>query len=280
MNKRTFLKNAASISLGIGIMPNLLATDKSITRKIGLQLYTVRDLMAADPRGTLAQIAQIGYTEIETSGYSQGKLYGMDPVEFNKIITDLGMRIISGHISIDQFENDWDRILHMANTLDQQYMVLPYLLPDQRTGLDVYHRMISLLNKRGEEARKSGKVVAYHNHDFEFDKIDNITPLELLLNETDPELVQFELDLYWVTRSGNAPLDLFKKFSKRFTLWHVKDMNDQRDFTEVGNGTIDFSLIFDNFKLSGMKHFFIEQDQSVNPIESIRTSFKNVQSYI
>ena len=276
MNKRSFLKTTITASFGLGTISLLNGCQIAMTPNIGLQLYTIRDEMWFSPRKTLEYVAEVGYKEIETAGYSGGKIYGMEPSDFNLIVTDLGMKIVSGHISYEDLKFDWGRVLEMLQEIDHKYVVLPYLAENER-NIKVYHEVIALLNEKGAELSKSGKVMAYHNHAFEFDKIDDIMPMELLLKETDTDLVDFELDLYWTSKAGVSALDLFKRHKNRFSLWHVKDMSLKGDFTEVGNGVIDFQKIFDQAQLAGMQHFFIEQDQSIDPKKSIKTSFKNVE---
>jgi len=275
MNKRSFLKTTITASIGLGTIPLMNRCQIAVRPNVGLQLYTIRDEMWLSPRKTLEYVAEIGYKELETAGYSEGKIYGMEPSDFNRLVTDLGMKIVSGHISYEDLKFDWGRVLEMLQETDHKYVVLPYLKENER-NLNIYYDVIELLNEKGTELSKLDRVMAYHNHAFEFDKIDDIMPMELLLRETDIDLVDFELDLYWISKAGVSALDLFKRYENRFSLWHVKDMSLKGDFTEVGNGVIDFKKIFDQAQLAGMQHFFIEQDQSIDPKKSIKTSFENV----
>ena len=279
MDKRSFLKNTITAAMGIGALPLLNRCVFQAKPSTGLQLYTLRDLMSVNPRKTLEYVAKVGYKELETAGYSEGKMYGLDPSEFHAIVTDLGMTMVSGHISFKDLKSDWGRVLQMLEDTGQKYVVLPHLEENER-NLEVYHEVIELLNEKGAELRQLDKVMAYHNHAFEFDSIGGVVPMELLLKETDAEVVDFELDLYWTVKAGASALNLFKRYKNRFSLWHVKDMNLAGDFTEVGNGVIDFQEIFDQSQVAGMQHFFIEQDQSVDPEKSIATSFKNLQGLL
>ena len=276
MDKRSFLKTTITASIGLGTIPLMNSCQIVMKSNIGLQLYTLRDEMEINPRKTLEHVAKVGYKELETADYKEGKIYGMEPSNFNGMVADLGMKIVSGHISYNDLKFDWDRVLNMLQETDQKFVVLPYLEENER-NLKVYNEVIELLNNKGAELRKLDKVMAYHNHDFEFDRIEDIVPMELLLEETDPNLVDFELDLYWIFKAGVSALDLFKRHENRFSLWHVKDMSFKGDFTEIGNGVIDFQEIFDKAQLAGMQHFFIEQDQSIDPKKSIETSFNNVK---
>ena len=279
MDKRSFLKNTITAAMGIGALPLLNRCVFKEKPSTGLQLYTLRDLMSVNPRKTLEYVAKVGYKELETAGYSEGKMYGLDPSEFHAIVTDLGMTMVSGHISFKDLKSDWGRVLQMLEDTGQKYVVLPYLEENER-NLEIYHEVIELLNEKSAELRQLNKVMAYHNHAFEFESIDGVVPMELLLKETDAEVVDFELDIYWAVKAGASVLDLFKKYKNRFSLWHVKDMNLAGNFTEVGNGVIDFQEIFDQSQVAGMQHFFIEQDQSVNPEKSIATSFQNLQGLL
>lgn len=276
MDKRSFLKTTITASIGLGTIPLMNSCQSVMKPNIGLQLYTLRDEMEINPRKILEYVAKVGYKELETAGYKEGKIYGMEPSNFNGMVADLGMKIVSGHISYNDLKFDWDRVLNMLQETNQKFVVLPYLEENER-NLKVYNEVIELLNDKGAELRKLDKVMAYHNHDFEFDRIEDIVPMELLLEETDPNLVDFELDLYWISKAGVSALDLFKRYENRFSLWHVKDMSLKGDFTEIGNGVIDFQEIFDQAQLAGRQHFFIEQDQSIDPRKSIETSFNNVQ---
>ena len=279
MDKRSFLKNTITAAMGIGALPLLNRCIFKAKPSTGLQLYTLRDLMSVNPRKTLEYVAKVGYKELETAGYSEGKMYGLDPSEFHAIVTDLGMTMVSGHISFKDLKSDWGRVLQMLEDTGQKYVVFPYLEENER-NLEIYHEVIELLNEKSTELRQLNKVMAYHNHAFEFESIDGVVPMDLLLKETDAEVVDFELDIYWAVKAGASVLDLFKKYKNRFSLWHVKDMNLAGNFTEVGNGVIDFQEIFDQSQEAGMQHFFIEQDQSVNPEKSIATSFQNLQGLL
>ena len=224
MDKRSFLKNTITAAMGIGALPLLNRCVFKAKPSTGLQLYTLRDLMSVNPRKTLEYVAKVGYKELETAGYSEGKMYGLDPSEFHAIVTDLGMTMVSGHISFKDLKSDWGRVLQMLEDTGQKYVVLPYLEENER-NLEIYHEVIELLNEKGAELRQLDKVMAYHNHAFEFDSIGGVVPMELLLKETDAEVVDFELDIYWAVKAGASVLDLFKKYKNRFSLWHVKDMN-------------------------------------------------------
>jgi sugar phosphate isomerase/epimerase len=169
-----------------------------------------------------------------------------------------------------------------SKTAGAQYLVYAYLNETERTSLDDYKRHAETFNQFGEICKEIGLQFAYHNHDFEFETFDNTIAYDYLIENTDPELVKFELDLYWITKAGFDPIEYFNKANGRIELWHVKDMNnqDEKFFAPVGTGIIDFETIFAKKDVSGMKFFFVEQDQTKDqaPIEAIAQSFKYLQS--
>lgn len=282
-NRRVFIKRSAVASAAIAIFPSCVTSSTgSDIPEIGVQLYTVRDAMAKDPRGTLEQVAKIGYKKIETAGYSDGKVYGFVGKEFKSFLDDLGLKLISGHISPQIFEESFDQALDFMVAAGQQYAVFPWLAPEQRETLDQYKGYAETLNKCAEKAKPANIKVCYHNHDFEFQQLEGELPMNILLRELDSELVDIELDLYWITKAGMDPITFFKENRKRVPLWHVKDMADtpEQGFAEVGTGTIDYSNIFAYADVSGMQHFFVEQDQSNDPMQSIQTSYQNLTQKI
>lgn len=280
MQRRDFIQHASLAALGTLAIPNALSKK---VKAVGIQLYTVRDLMDKDAKGTLAKIAQIGYKNLETNGYQNGKLYGMSVAEYKKTVEDLGMKTPSSHLGLDILRSDHvDKALEDAKFLGQSYVVCPYLTEDERKTMDQYHKLFELLNKVGEKAKKMGLQLAYHNHNFEFDTVDGQIPFEVLLKECDADLVKLELDLYWATKAGKDPILLFKENPGRFHLWHVKDMTNtpEKMFAPVGQGTIAFKKIFENAKLAGMHYFFVEQDMHQNnqPLANIETSYKYLKA--
>ena len=240
--------------------------------KIGLQLYTVRRDLEKDFDGTLRKIAALGISEVEFAGYFDQK-----PKAIKKLLNELKITAPSAHISTETLRRDLPKAIEDAKIVGHQFLVLGYLPEEERKNLKDYKKLIELLNKSGEECRKSGLLFAYHNHDFEFKKTENVIPYDLILAETDAEKVKMELDLYWITKAGYNPVSYFEKHPKRFPLVHVKDMDDtpKKFFTEVGRGTIDFKKILAKADVAGIKHYFIEQDETpAEPLESVRISLK------
>ncbi len=284
MRRRDFVIHSTVASIGGLSMLRCKAADVSGRKEIGLQLYTVRDDMDKDPKGTLKAIADMGYSHVENAGYLEGKYYGMDQTEFMSVLGDLGLKMYSGHTQTGAnapkqthtMINQWEQTCEDAANIGQETIVLAYLHDFERTSFDDYKNIADLCNKCGEIANSFGVQLAYHNHDFEFIKFDDGIPYDLLLSQVEPTNMNYEIDLYWTRKAGVEALDYFKKYPNRFPLWHVKDMEDGGDnfFTEVGNGVIDWKKYFAEQETSGMKHFYVEQDQCKNhkPLESVKIS--------
>ncbi|WP_228526551.1 MULTISPECIES: sugar phosphate isomerase/epimerase [unclassified Flavobacterium] len=251
-------------------------------KEIGLQLYTLRDELSKDVKSTLEKVALAGFTTVETYGFSiKDQFWGLSPIELKEILDANGLKAVSGHYNLGSFLYDGNTIeipaaIEAAKILKSEYLTIPWIDEPFRRNIDDYKKIAQRLNEVAKMCQKAGLKLAYHNHDFEFQKHNGITGYEILLKETDKDLVSFELDLYWVVRSGNDPLQLFAVNPGRFTMWHVKDMDkiDKALNIEVGSGLIDFKPIFKASKQSGMKHFFVEQENNYNGnfFESIKTS--------
>ena len=187
---------------------------------------------------------------------------------------DLGLKSTRLHAGIDPLTNDFDRLFETASTLNEKYLVCNYLVESERTSLDDYKAHCDLLNKCGEKAESAGITMGYHNHDFEFFDFDGQKPYDILLDRCDKDLVRFEMDMYWMTVSKQDPTAYFEKHPGRFPLWHVKDMNSEKQFTPVGQGIIDWKKIFAKADIAGLEQYFVEQDQSPNgdPLKDITQS--------
>lgn len=254
----------------------------SSKKTIGLQLYTLRDELPKDVKGTLEKVAQAGYTEVELYGFSiKDQFWGLSVQELKQLLDRNGLKAVSGHYGLGTYLFDGntaelEAAIKAAKVLESEYITVPWLDETLRKSADDYKKIASLLNKAGEICKEAGLKLAYHNHDFEFKKYGNTTGYEILLKETDKKLVYFEMDLYWIVYSKINPIALFKQNQGRFTMWHIKDMdkNNVTLNTEIGSGSIDFKSIFAEAKLSGMKHFFVEQETNYKPdeIQSIKTS--------
>ncbi|HJQ22930.1 MAG TPA: sugar phosphate isomerase/epimerase [Blastocatellia bacterium] len=244
---------------------------KDSSNKIGLQLYTVRRELQKDFEGTLARVAGIGYREVEFAGY-----YERTPQQVKAILDKNNLTSPSAHTQLQGLRQGLDKLLDAAHVIGHRYLVLAYLSADERKTLDDYKGVIETLNQAGETCRRAGVQLAYHNHDFEFPPIGGVVPYDLMLKETRPDLVKMELDLYWITKAGQSASQYFAANRGRFALVHVKDMDNtpKRFFTEVGRGVIDFKQLLPQAKRAGVKHFFVEQDETPgSPLDSIKISY-------
>ena len=259
---------------------------------IGLQLYTVRDHIQADPAATLAKVAQIGYNSVEGATYTDTELfYGMAPAAFANLLKQNGLIMPSSHYRLGEellkgssqkgtLLNDWNKAVDDAGTIGLKYMVCSWLAESERGTLDHYKQVAEDLNKAGEVCKKAGIQLCYHNHDFEFIQQDGKYPYETILANSDKHLVKFEMDMYWITKAKQDPIALFNENPGRFPLWHLKDMDNTPDrmFTEVGSGIIDFKRIFADVDKAGMKYFFVEQDKCPGePYDSITKSYNYIK---
>jgi len=250
-------------------------------KHIGLQLYTLRDLINKNIQGTLASVADIGYTWLEAAGYSDGKFYGLAPSEFKTMVNDLGMKVVSSHASFIPEQSR--QVIDAHLELGVSYVVYPWISMPEKPTRDDYPKAADLFNRLGEACNGEGLKFGYHNHDFEFVKIDDTTGFDLLLKLTEPKSVTFEADLYWMVFAGVDPLAYFQKYPGRFELWHVKDMEDnpEKDFAPVGTGMINFKEIFDQEDKTGLVYFFVEQDQTrIDPLQSVKISYKNLKKIV
>ncbi|GAB0157166.1 sugar phosphate isomerase/epimerase [Chryseobacterium sp. Alg-005] len=254
-------------------------------KPLAIQLYTIRDAISQDPEKALEKLADLGYKQLEIYGYN-GTFFGKSRSEFQAILKNTGLQVISSHHTTGIMDkspgtllNNWEKSVEDLHYIGAEYMVCSYLFPEERT-VDHYKKLPELLEKSGEITKKAGIQMAYHNHDFEFEKWDDKGNIyDFILKNSSSEMVKMELDLYWISKAGLDPLSYFEKHPGRFPLWHVKDMQkDSKDFTEIGNGTIDFKRIFKTRKKAGLKYWFVEQDSSDKDIfESIKISRDYIQ---
>lgn len=230
----------------------------------------------------LQKVASFGYKELETFGYADGQIFGMDFTEFNKYVKDLGMKVVSGHYGLDKIKGDtWQKAVDDAKKNDQDYMVVPYIAEGERKSIDDYKKICADLNAAGEVCNKNGIRFGYHNHAFEFDTLDGQIPFDVMLKELDPKKVGIEMDIFWVVNAGKDPVKYFTDYPGRFEQWHVKDMdkNDKNKNADVGTGAIDYKSIFAKAKLSGMKHWYVEQESYPgDPMDSVAASAKFLKS--
>lgn len=274
MKRRTILKGAAALAVAPWLSAcggeSKPANGKRLER-IGIQLYTVRDQMAEDVPGTLQALAEIGYDEVEFAGY-----FDHTPGEIRGFLDATGLVSPSAHVRLDDIRDTPEQLIETAQTLGQDYLALGWLAPEERVTLDDYRRHIDLVAGFGEKCRDAAIQFAWHNHDFEFEALEDQRPMDLILDSTDPQLVQVELDLYWITKAGADPFEYFERYPGRFPLSHVKDMAADASMADVGDGTIDFAAIFAKSDLAGIKHYYVERDDSKETLKTAARSYKAV----
>jgi sugar phosphate isomerase/epimerase len=273
MNRRTFIESSIAAAVVSATARPAWGAVHHIDR-IGLQLYTVRELMKQDFDGTIAGVAKIGYKEVEFAGY-----FGKTPKEAKAVIDANGLTSPSAHHPIDALESKLPEILEGAHVIGQKFIVCPYLDAKSRTA-DGYKHLAEVCNRAGEATQKAGIQLCYHNHSFEFEKVDGIEgkPFDYLLAQTNPKLVKIEMDLCWMAVAGQDPVAYFNKHPGRFPLVHAKDWTNEgtgsRDYegavghpvsghmTNVGSGTIDWKKIFAQSGKAGIQHYFVENDDA------------------
>ncbi|MDF2158588.1 sugar phosphate isomerase/epimerase [Algoriphagus sp. CAU 1675] len=254
----------------------------------GLALYTVRDSMASDPKATLQAVADAGYSYVEAANYADGKFYGMEPAEFKAYLESLGLTAMSAHMGMVNMENA-DQLIADVKAAGITYFVIPVppmgmftFDPATRSmGMNgTADELVEIMNTLGEKCHNAGLKLLYHNHDFEFKPMADGTVIEdYLLEKCNPEYVNFQMDLFWVTKAEKDPLEYFEKYPGRFIAWHVKDMNTEGNFAPVGTGTIDFKRILAEKEKSGMVFYLVEQDNTfgLDPLEAIKISHKGLE---
>jgi sugar phosphate isomerase/epimerase len=249
------------------MLPSFIKSGKKI-KNIGIQLYTFRDAMMADAIGTLEQISTLGFKRIEAAGSDKGHYYGLSPEQMKSTCKGLGMELTSGHVHLD---DNWQQTMEEAVSSGQEYVICSSM-PTRGQSVDNYKAVAEAFNKAGEACKKLNLKFGYHNHAYEFESKNGHVLYDVLLDNTDPGLVHMELDLGWVIVGGKDPLDYFEKYSGRFPLWHLKDMDmTEKQSTEFGKGGLDILAMLQHQKASGVKHIFVEQEEYAStPYESMK----------
>jgi sugar phosphate isomerase/epimerase len=281
MDRRTFLGTMTAATL-LTRRLGFAAEDHKI-EKIGLQLYTVRDLMKQDFDGTIAKVAAVGYKEVEFAGY-----FDHSPKDVRAAVDRHGLTAPSAHIDYKNLGDKFPEVIEAAKVVGHEYLVNPWIDEEIRKQPDGWKQAAETFNRAGEACKKAGIQFAYHNHWFEFLPVNGKLPYDLLLTECDPNLVKMELDLCWITVGGQDPLRYFDRYPGRFPLVHVKDVkrvppvtaggaqdfgSSMKDMTEVGSGIIDWKKIFAQSDKASIKHYFVEHDNPKKPLDSIKKSY-------
>ncbi|MGF7146733.1 sugar phosphate isomerase/epimerase [Sphingomonas zeicaulis] len=276
IDRRSLIFGAAGAAMLGGLAGPAFAAGKAKLGPIGLQLYTVRDLFAADPVATLQKVAAVGYREVEFGGGGYDK---MDPAMLRGAMDKLGLKAPSVHIGYDALLEQFDASVAMARTLGADTIVLPYMV-DKHRNAEAWQIAVTNIARIAGQIKQAGFGFAYHNHDFEFTVAPGgETLFDRLVKAVDPALMKIELDLYWAIYAGQDAEALIKRFPGRIYSYHVKDMRPDRKMTAVGAGTIDFARLFKLNATAGVKHFYVENDQAPAPyIPDITKSFQTLRA--
>ncbi|MFH0842483.1 MAG: sugar phosphate isomerase/epimerase [Bacteroidota bacterium] len=273
--RRDFLKVSATGALGLVVLSHYSCGKK--VPDIGLQLYTIRDAMTADVPGSLKKVSALGYKFVELADYNMEtrKFYGFAPDEFRKMVNDLGMDIIASHTQVEGAGVTLENAKNMAEDhakIGVKYCLQPWIVEEMRDSIATYQRMAANWNEIGKVMKESGIQFGYHNHNFEFATVEGKVPyFDVMLAELDKDLVTMELDMFWATKAGQNPVDLFNKYPGRFQLFHLKDAYTNEapfyeviktDIAPVGEGVINFKEIIAAKDIAGMKYMIVEQDDS------------------
>ena len=287
-SRRTFLQLSALSAAGVALSTDSLSflAPPPPVRHLGVQLYSVRDVLVKDPAGTLKAIAEMGYREVEGYGQQEGKIGGLSLPDFSKLLKDNGLAMPSSHFNLKL--KDWDdskndltdatkKAFDAAAATGQKYIVNPWMEAGERGEIV---KLVKLFNAAGEYINKAGLRFAYHNHEFEYVKKgpDGRLMIEWLLHEIDPKVMAMEMDLYWVCFAGHNPLDWFRLYPGRWELCHAKDMakTEKRETVEVGDGSIDFASIFKQGKLAGLQYHIIELEHyKTTSMEGVKRAREN-----
>lgn len=291
-NRRNFIQTAGMITAGSLLLPSWGCNDAPKEKtaetstptpektseagsldEFGIQLYTLRDVITEAPMATIKQLSKMGYKQIESFEREPGMFWGMSNTDFKAFLDDLDMKIVSSHCNI--YENFEQKAAEAAE-IDMKYLVCPYVGPQK--SMDDWKKVTEKFNECGEICKKNGIGFAYHNHAYTFKAFSGMIPHDFLMENTDPDLVKHQMDIYWVVTGGADPIEYLTKYSNRFTLCHVKDRkkdvpaDDHKASCDLGTGVIDFPKILKVAKDNGMEFFIMEQEKYENstPMDSAK----------
>lgn len=293
MNRRKFIESAGMIgALTVLPLPFFSMTEKP-KYKLGYQLYSIRDEMAKDPINTLKALKGMGYEDFEHYGFDSGKgtYYGFDASEFKALLDEMELSISSGHYPFSDFllkpddalKRYVDSCIAGALTMNSRYITWPWLAPEFR-NVEGYKKTSEKLNVISEQIKSAGLGLAYHNHGYEFDDFNGENGYDIITSETDSDLVKLQLDMYWLARSSNfTPSEIISKHPGRFVMWHIKDMHKvTEDYTELGNGSIDYINLLPDPAVSGLEYYYIEQggNFTINSLQSAEDSATYLKKHL
>jgi len=271
-NRREFIRTSSLLAAGAIILPSY--SMKKSGMKPGLQVYSVRNQLTENFEATMEYIAKVGYKYIE--GYGLGTdgmfLKKISPSHYSKVIKDLGMELKATHCTYVSADKAGEMI-DAAKETGMEYLIVPGIPGHLRETLDGWKEIADNFNKLGEKCRETGLKFAYHNHAFEFQKMNGVIPQELLIESTEADLVAFEADLFWVKKGGYDPMKLIKKYPGRIKLFHVKDATPELEATTVGAGIIDFKGLFKTAKKDALEYYFVEDERTDDPYKNIKADY-------
>lgn len=284
MKRNEFLKLSGGLALaGLASKSGFasIAEDDAKLKSFGLQLWSVRDDLAKDPKEVLKQLASYGYKQIESFEGGKGMFWGMSNTEFKAEMDKLGMKIISSHCDINK---DFEKKAADAAAIGMKYLICPYKGPQK--DLDAFKKFADEFNQKGEICKKNGIRFAYHNHDYSFAAMNGEMPQDIMMKNTDPKLVDFEMDMYWVVAAGQDIDAWLKKYPNRFRLCHVKDRKKNAPSTDkdascdLGTGSINYPKILQAAKKAGVQYFIVEQEKwdGTTPLKAAATDAKYMKS--
>ena len=312
MDRRQFLLASASATAALALGGAALAAENK--QRFGIQLFSLPKLLQADVHKAIALLAQMGYREVEpygpytfsapealarwkmvspSLGFTGSGYFGLSGSEFKALLASHGMTAPSMHTDFSTLDKNMKQLGEAGRELGFTYVGLPSIPEDRRKTLDGYKRMADTFNRIGKEAKASGVRFAYHNHGYGLQPMEGVIPVEYLLANTDPELVFFEMDLYWTLAGGADPIEYLRKHPGRYRLMHVKDMQGRRRFSgdggnstqwielfpymvSAGDGSLDLKAVIEQGRKSGVEHFFVEQDNVANPEVALKRSIDHL----
>lgn len=280
-SRREFLKKSALMAAGASTLPLInmgcASTKEPMKKEIGVQLWSVRDLLEQNFDEAINRIGAIGFDYVESFGLNPTGIFPglVTANKYERTVKAAGMRIASSHASYFQAE-EAPLVIESAQRLDVDWVIIAWLSEEQRSG---YYQIAENLNAIGEQFKAAGIGFGYHNHDFEFDPTEEgKIPQEILMDNTDPELVSFQADLYWFKKAGVDPLTYIEKYPGRFCSYHIKDANEELDQTDIGSGLVDFESILAKNKEAGIQYVFVEDERTNSPMENVETGFNYLKN--
>lgn len=310
-NRRKFLKDSTTLTALSALPLTLLFNKLKMKNKMGIQLFSLPKMLSNDFVGSIKFLSKLGYKEVELYGpfpfsadsahtrwnavtpmlgFSGSGYFGKAIQEVKTILNDHGLSAPSAHTDLDTLEHHMDKLAEAAHVLGHHYVTLPSIPDERRTSLDDYKRIADTFNKIGETAVKAGIRFGYHNHGYGIKPMNGQIPLQIILNNTDPKLVFFEMDIFWTTAGGADPIEYLSQYPDRYKMLHLKDMKVKREFsgdggdasqwiplfpnmTTAGDGVLDLKGILKKAHQIGVEHYFVEQDMVADPEVALKRSF-------